>query len=73
MRGDVINAKMPKAATTEAKTEPAGEYKLTDQTEVVYNGQPCEFKDVPSTASVIRIDVGPDRKTLLRIEFRSKK
>jgi hypothetical protein len=49
------------------------EYVLTAETEVVLDGKPCRFADVPARASILRMVVGPDGKTVLKILFRSQK
>jgi hypothetical protein len=46
---------------------------MTPETEVFLDGRPCAYRSVPAGARVLRVEVGPDRKTLLRIEFRSPK
>jgi hypothetical protein len=52
---------------------PAEEYTVSDQTEVKLDGRPCAYKDVPRGASILRIELAADRKTILRIHFRSRK
>ena len=49
------------------------ELTVTDGTEVLVDGRDCEMAKVPATATVVRVEVGPDRKTILRIEFRTTK
>jgi hypothetical protein len=49
------------------------EYTVTDQTEVILDGRPCRYKDVPPGASILRIELAPDEKTILRIHFRTRK
>ena len=49
------------------------ELAVTDGTEVLVDGRDCELAKVPPTATVVRVEVGPDRRTILKIEFRTKK
>jgi hypothetical protein len=46
---------------------------VTDQTEVTLNGQSCKYAEIPSHASILRMEVGPDKKTVLKIHFRTRK
>jgi hypothetical protein len=45
---------------------------VNDKTEVRLDGQVRKFEDVPATASVINLEVAPDKKTILKIYFESK-
>src|SRR5262249_5671678 len=57
-----------------ATTPPAaGELRLTERTQVLLDGRPCEYKAVPPGAAIVRVEVAEDRCTILRIEFRSPK
>jgi hypothetical protein len=49
------------------------EYLLTANTEVLLDGQSCRYEEVPATASILRMEVGPDRKTVIRVYFRARK
>jgi hypothetical protein len=73
----------PKAAKT-PPTEPAPapgaadkqdspKLVVTDKTEVQLDGRACQLADVPGTASVVSLEVAPDKKTILKIHFQSKK
>ena len=46
---------------------------MTDETEVLLNGTACQYKDVPDHATIVRMEVGLDRKTVLRVYFRTRK
>ena len=46
---------------------------LTDDTEVQLDDRVCKFADVPGDASVISLAVAADKKTVLKIRFKSKK
>jgi hypothetical protein len=45
---------------------------LTETTEVLLDGRPCKYRDVPPQAEITRLEVGPDRRTVLRIFFRTR-
>ena len=49
------------------------ELTINDDTEIKLNGRACEYKDVPSDAGVILVELAADRKTILKIHFESKK
>ena len=53
--------------------EQRDDYTLTERTEVLLDGRPCRFEDVPARATIIGMEVGPDRKTVLKVRFRSRK
>src|SRR5262245_54136509 len=52
---------------------PPAEAQLTTETEVYLDGRKCQYKDVPATASVTRMVLAQDGRTITRIEFRTKK
>jgi hypothetical protein len=54
-------------------TRPESEFQITSETEVTLNGKKCQYRDVPSGATIVEMDVGADRKTILRIHFRTKR
>lgn len=49
------------------------EYRITSRTEVLMDGRPCCYTDVPKSASIIRMEVDSDNHTILTIHFHSKK
>jgi hypothetical protein len=51
----------------------ASEYAVTERTEILLDGKPCRYEDVPEQARITKMEVAPDRKTVLRIHFRSGK
>jgi hypothetical protein len=67
--------RVPSAPRSAQATRPAdpSEYVVTKRTEVLLDGQPCHFEDVPERASILRMEVAPDGKTVLRVFFRSQK
>jgi hypothetical protein len=63
-------AKAPAAAlAVVAERAPASDYVVTEETEVLLNGKPCRYRDVPDSASILRMELGPDNKTVLKIHF----
>jgi hypothetical protein len=53
------------------KTTP--EFVVTDQTEVLLDGQLCRYAEVPAHATIVSIEVAADKKTVLKIHFRTRK
>jgi hypothetical protein len=53
--------------------EPSQELQLTAEAEVRLDGRACKYDDVPRGAEVIYLELGPDRKSILKIHFRSKR
>jgi hypothetical protein len=47
------------------------DYVVTEQTEVLLNGKPCSYKEVPDNATILRLELGPDNKTVRKIHFRA--
>ena len=61
-------------AVAAARQAPAKvEYVLTEKTEVRLNDRPCRYEDVPANATITVLEVAPDRRTLVRIHFRTEK
>ena len=58
-------------STRESGTRSA--FQVTDQTRVLLNGKPCRYADVPAHATIERMEVAQDKKTVLTIYFRSRK
>jgi hypothetical protein len=50
-----------------------GNLTVTESTEVLLDGQACKFADVPAKATIIQLELTPDKKTIHRIHFRSGK
>lgn len=51
---------------------PPAEAEVTADTEVFLNGRKCDYKDVPPTATVARVVLARDGRTITRIEFRAR-
>jgi hypothetical protein len=58
-------------------TEPAGTashdepFRITRQTDIRLDGNPCAYEQIPPGAAVTFAEVGPDRRAVLRLHFRS--
>jgi hypothetical protein len=46
---------------------------ISDDTEVMLDGKACTLADVPKDAQIILLQVGSDKRTILKIHFRTKK
>jgi hypothetical protein len=53
--------------------EPKPDFVVTDQTEIRVDGRPCRFNEVPVNASIFRMELAADKKTVLTIQFRTRK
>jgi len=49
------------------------EFAVTAQTEILLDGKPCAYSDVPANASILRMEVATDRKSVVTIHFRTRK
>jgi hypothetical protein len=54
-----------------AGLRPNLEFQLTPQTEVLLDGKPCPFSAVPADARIVSLEVAADKKTVLKVHFRS--
>jgi hypothetical protein len=75
--GDTLRSSAPRFPA-EAREPAAGqgassEYTMTERTEVLLNGKTCRYEAVPASAVIERMEVAPDRKTVLRVFFRTGK
>lgn len=52
---------------------PPAEVGLTEHTEVVLDGRPCRYRDIPPTAVVARMTLAADGRTVMKIEFRTRR
>jgi hypothetical protein len=48
-------------------------FQVTEQTEVLLDGRPCRYAEVPSTAVIIKMEVAEDKTTVLKVHFRTRK
>lgn len=51
----------------------ADEFVLTTMSEVLVDGQPCPYRDVPKQARIVHLEVAADGKTILKVHFRTGK
>jgi hypothetical protein len=49
------------------------QFAVTIKTEVFLNGQLCSYEQIPADASIVRMEVAQDKKTVLRIYFRTRR
>jgi hypothetical protein len=63
----------PDAVAQVAEGAARSEFVVTGQTEVLLNGKPCRYEEVPGHASIVRMEVAADKKTVLKIHFRTGK
>ncbi len=49
------------------------EFQVTEQTEILLDGRGCRYEEVPAQATILRLELATDRKTVLRIYFRTDK
>jgi hypothetical protein len=71
----VTLGKLPAEALHKAvvREEKDTEFLLTDDTEVLLDGQRCSYKDVPGGAIITEVQLAADKKTILKIAFKTKK
>ena len=53
--------------------EMPSEFVVTDRTEILLNGKPCKYEEVPGHASIVKMEVAADKKTVRKIHFRTRK
>ena len=74
---EVPQVRAPKLATDTAgqtaRYGAAPEFRVTEWTEILLDGKACRYENVPGNATILRMEVAPDRKTVLKIHFRSGK
>jgi hypothetical protein len=66
-----------KAAPEQAKEADSAEshdqqYVMNAATEVLLDGQSCSYEAIPDSAVITSMEVAPDRRTIVRVFFRSK-
>lgn len=62
-------------APTAEPSPPAekGGLAFSDDTEVLLDGKACTLKEIPRDATIILLQVAADKRTVLKIHFRTKK
>jgi hypothetical protein len=53
--------------------ETESEFMVTERTEILLNGKPCKYEEVPEHASIVKMEVAADKKTVRKIHFRTRK
>ncbi len=67
-----IEKKAPIETAKAAEGEAPDQFQMTRDSEVLLNGEPCKIEEVPGSAVITKLEVSPDRRTIVRIHFRSK-
>jgi hypothetical protein len=49
------------------------EFVLKENAEVLLNGKPCKYEQIPSNATIVLLELAADNKTVLKIHFRTPK
>jgi hypothetical protein len=65
-----------RAATPAKHTAARGmstEFVVTKRTEILLNGKPCKYEEIPAGATIERMEVAEDKQTVLKIFFRTRK
>lgn len=57
---------------TSVESSPARSFEITDKTEVLLDGKPCAYDQVPRTAVITYLEIARDKKLALKIHFRRK-
>jgi hypothetical protein len=69
---DKIRQVTPKVESS-APEEDNGKLVISDDTEIQLDGKASKLEDVPKTAEVILMELGKDKKSVLKLYFRTKK
>ena len=56
----------------EISAEENDEFSLPRQAEVRLDGRPCSYDAVPDSAIIVNLEVAQDRRTIVRVHFRSR-
>jgi hypothetical protein len=58
---------------TLAREASKDEYRVTEKTEVLLNGQPCPYKEIPDNAIIVYLEIDSSiNKEIVKIHFRSR-
>jgi hypothetical protein len=66
-------AKRSAPARQEVARASLTDFVLTHETEVFLDGKPCRYDKIPARASIIKMEVAADKKTVLKVHFRTRK
>ena len=69
----IFDRPLPPAPKAEPAPEQEGGLVISDDTEVKLDGKVCKYEDIPESAEVILLEVGKDKKSVLKLHFRTKK
>jgi hypothetical protein len=64
---DKIASDPPRRDTTKKQS-----FDITDGTEVRLDGRSCKFQNVPTTATIVSLELKADGKTVAKLYFKSK-
>jgi hypothetical protein len=67
------NLRVPAPTAEPAPPAENGGLAFSDDTEVLVDGKACTLKEVPRNATIILLQVAGDKRTVLKIHFRTKK
>ena len=62
----------PPAPKAEAAPEQDGGLVISDDTELKLDGKLCKYEDIPECAEVILVELAKDKKSVLKLHFRTK-
>jgi hypothetical protein len=68
----IVDLSMKSPSTGTSPQNPRA-FAVTDKTEVLLDGKPCLYASVPANATIVRIEVAADKKTAIKIQFRTQK
>ena len=72
-RPDVPKSLPPKAIESLVRVPTSDEFRLTATTEVLLNGRPCRYEDVPDGATILLLETATNEsKEILKIHFRTR-
>jgi hypothetical protein len=64
---------LPAVPKTDPAPESDGNLVISDDTEVKLDGKACKYEEIPESAEVILLEVSRDKKSVLKLHFRTKK
>ena len=56
-----------------AARQTKSEFFVTERTEITVNGKACRYEEVPRDARIVQMELAADKKTVLKIHFRTGK
>ena len=69
----IFDRPLPPAPKVEPAAESEGGLVISDDTEVKLDGKVCKYEDIPESAEVVLLEVSTDKKSVLKLHFRTKK